>query len=124
MLHFELMTALVSYWRDHAASRLVIRKVYLRNLHRAIYTSGHILGNRVFAYYVVGVEDELVAVVRVVSNEASHVHCEFRVRLLLLNFDHLIIVDGSNFFHVLVVLQRLFDWWKVEHFVVRAHCVV
>lgn len=118
------MTALVSYWRDHAASRLVIRKVYLRNLHRAIYTSSHILGDRVFAYYVVGVEDELVAVVRVVSNEASHVHCEFRVRFLLLNFDHLIIVDGSNFFHVLVVLQRLFDWWKVEHFVVRAHCVV
>jgi len=123
VLHFKFMTTLVCYGRNHG-SVVIIRKVDLRHLHRAIYTSSHVLRNCVFTYYVVRVQNELVLVVRVVSYQARHVHRQLRIRLLLLDFHHLVIVHRANVLHLLVVLHRLFDRWEVEHLVVRAHRVV
>lgn len=123
MLHFELMTALISNGRNHA-SIVIIREVNLSDLHRAIYTSSHVLRNCVFTYYVVGVQHELVLVVWIVPDQARHVHCQLRIRFLLLNFHHLVVVHRAYVLHLLVVLHRLFDRWKVEYFVIRAHSVV
>ena len=123
MLHFELMTALVCYGRNHG-SIVIIWKVDLGHLHCAIYTASHVLRNCVFTYYVIRVQYELVLVVRVVPDEAGHVHRQFWIRFLFLNFDHLVIVDGAYVFHLLMMLHRLFNRRKVEHLVIGAHRVV
>lgn len=123
MLHFELMAALICYGRNHA-SIVIIREVNLSDLHGAIYTSSHVLRDCVFTYYVVGVQHELVLVVRIVPDQARHVHCQLRIRFLLLNFYHLVIVHGAYVLHLLVMLHGLFDRWKVENFIIRAHRVV
>ena len=52
VLHFELMTALICYGRNHG-SIVIIWKVDLSHLHCAIYTSSHVLRDCIFTYYVV-----------------------------------------------------------------------
>lgn len=117
MFHFELVTALICYGRNHA-SIVIIREVYLRHLHCAIYTACHVLRNCVFTYYIVRVQNELVLVVWVVSHQTRHIHRQLRIRFLLLDFDHLVIVDRAYVLHLLVVLHRLFNRWKVEYFII------
>ena len=85
MLHFELVATLIGMGQH--GSIIIVMYILLIDLHGTIYTARHHHVLRMGIHNVVGSNDVLTAtMMRIVAAESCHVHCQFRIDGLFLDW--------------------------------------